>query len=233
MNAKKNFLVFCCIAILFSAEKVDAGLTNTQVLKEAQAALASGDFEKAFAAYQAAAENNENPLAQFSLGLFYQNGWGRAKNEVTACQWFEQAAKGDIPTAQYLAGICSEQGVHRLTDYTAAANWFEKAAQSGQFHAYCNLGNLYMTGQGVSKNPIKALELCYPAAQQGSIPAQTWMGKFFLEGDHLVRDHNKAYQWFEAAAQKYSPEAFYYLHHVSLFHQYKMTLRSCISSLNL
>lgn len=101
--------------------------------------------------------------------------------------------------------------MHRPTDYTAAASWFEKAAQSGQSHAFCNLGNLYMTGQGVPKNPIKALELCHPTAQQGSVPAQIWMGKFYLEGDQSVRDHKKAYQWFEAAAQKQSPEAFYYL----------------------
>ena len=197
--------------MLFSIAKADAGLTNAQVLKEAQAALASGDYEKAFAAYQVVAENNENTLAQFSLGLFYQNGWGRTKDEVTACQWFEKAAKGGIPTAQHLTGTCFERGIHHPASSETAAIWYQKAAQSGQSHAFCNLGNLYMTGQGVPKNPIKALELCHPAAQQGSVPAQIWMGKFYLEGDHSVRDYKKAYQWFELAAQKQSAEAFYYL----------------------
>jgi len=43
------------------------------------------------------------------------------------------------------------------------------------------------------------------------VPAQIWMGKFYAAGDPSILDHNKAYQWFEAAAQKQSAEAFYHL----------------------
>lgn len=201
-------ILLCLAALLFAGS---AGASTSQPLQEAQAMLAAGDYEKAFAAYYTAAEKDQNPLAQFSIGLFYQNGWGRAVDKIAACQWFEQAAQGGIPTGQYQAGICLEEGVHRPPDYAAAANWFEKAAQAGQFHAYCNLGNLHMTGKGVPKDPVKALQLCHPAAQQGSIPAQLWMGRFYLEGGLSIQDDQEAYRWFEAAAQKQSPEAFYYL----------------------
>lgn len=199
------------MAMLLPEENANAQTDNTQIMKDAQAALAAGDFEKAFARYHAAANDDKNALAQFSLGLFYQNGWGRTVDKAIACQWFEKAAQGGIPTAQHLTGICFEEGMHRPADPAAAANWFQKAAQVGHTHSYCHLGNLYMTGKGFPKDPIKALELCHPAAQQGAIPAQIWMGKFYLQGDATIQDIQKAYRWFEAAAQKQSPEAFYYL----------------------
>ncbi len=214
---KKALWVFLCAATFLSdalAEDVSGAkeqTSNSLVLKNAQDALASGNYEKAFSGYHDAAVHDNNALAQFSLGLFYQNGWGRETNSVLACQWFEKAAQSGVPTAQHLTGVCFEQGTHQLEDPIAAANWFQKAAQAGHIHSYCHLANLLMTGRGFPKDPAKALELCHPAAQQGSIPAQIWMGKFYLQGDSVIRDKQEAYRWFATAAQKQAPEAFYYL----------------------
>ena len=195
----------------FPEDSTHAQTDSSRIMKDAQAALASGDYEQAFAGYHAAAGNDHNALAQFSLGLFYQNGWGRVVNQATACPWFEKAAQGGIPAAQHLTGICLEEGIHRAADPAQAASWYQTAAQAGHLHSYCHLGNLYMTGNGVSKDPVKALALCHPAAQQGSIPAQIWLGRFYLQGDPSVQDMQQAYRWFEIAAHKQTPEAFYYL----------------------
>jgi TPR repeat protein len=46
-------------------------------LRNAQALLAKGEYDKAFDEYRRFAEEKNNPLAQFTLGLFFQNGWGR------------------------------------------------------------------------------------------------------------------------------------------------------------
>lgn len=184
---------------------------NGMAMSEAQSALADGDYEKAFAAYRDAATNDKNALAQFSLGLFYQNGWGRASDKTAACQWFEKAAQGGIPAAQHLTGICFEEGSHRPADPAQAALWYQKAAQAGHLNSYCHLGNLMMIGNGIAKDPEKALALCHPAALQGSVTAQIWMGKFYLQGDPAIRNIPEAYRWFATAAQKQAPEALYYL----------------------
>lgn len=210
----KKALLIILSAVLLSEST--AGSANTQpdsgqLMKNAQVALAAGEYETAFTGYAAAARNDQNALAQFSLGLFYQNGWGRPIDKITACQWFEKSAQGGIPVAQHLTGVCFDEGTHRPADPVAAASWFQKAAQAGHFHSYCHLGNLLMTGRGTPKDPLKALELCHPAAQQGSIPAQLWLGKFYLQGDPSIQDRQEAYRWFSAAAQKQAPEAFYYL----------------------
>ena len=214
---KKALWILLCIVTCLSevwADKVNGinvPASDHPPLQDAQDALASGDYAKAFNGYHDAAVRDNNALAQFSLGLFYQNGWGREIDPATACRWFEKAAQGGIPVAQHLTGVCFDQGIHHPENPVTAADWFRKAAQAGHLYSYCHLADLLMTGRGFPKDPVKALELCHPAAQQGSIPAQLWMGKFYLHGDPAIRNQQEAYRWFAAAAQKQSPEAFYYL----------------------
>ena len=212
----KTLWIILCTAILLP--NASAGVTapapplnDEQDLKTAQALLASGDYDNAFGKYHAAAVNDRHPLAQFTLALFYQNGWGRAIDRKTACEWFERAAQNGVPAAQHMTGLCFEEGVHRPADPVAAASWFQKAAQAGHLNSYCHFANLLMTGNGMAKDPLQALELCRPVALQGSAPAQIWMGKFYLYGDSSVRNPQDAYRWFLTAAQKQSAEAFYHL----------------------
>ncbi|SDU16393.1 tetratricopeptide repeat protein [Nitrosomonas ureae] len=216
-NMKKALWALLCAVTFLSeawADKVngvDAPASDHPTLQDAQDALASGNYAKAFNGYHNAAVQDKNALAQFSVGLFYQNGWGREIDPITACRWFEKSAQGGIPVAQHLAGVCFDEGIHHVKDPAAAAYWFRKAAQAGHHYSYCHLANLLMTGRGFPKDPVKALELCHPVAQQGSPPAQLWMGKFYLRGDPAIRNKQEAYRWFAAAAQKQTPEAFYYL----------------------
>ncbi len=213
----KAFWIILCTAILLPnafasvTAPVNVPLNDDLDLKTAQTLLASGDYDSAFSKYHTAAVTGRHPLAQFTVALFYQNGWGRAADRKTACEWFEQAAQNRVPAAQHMTGLCFEEGIHRPADPVAAAEWFQMAAQAGHLSSYCHLGNLLMTGNGIAKNPLQALELCRPAALQGSLPAQIWMGKFYLYGDPSVRNLQDAYHWFLAAAQKQSAEAFYHL----------------------
>lgn len=213
----KSFWIILCIAALLPnafasvTAPANAPLNNDPDLKTAQALLASGDYDNAFGQYRAAAVNGNHPLAQFTLALFYQNGWGRAIDRKAACEWFEQAAQNGVPAAQHMTGLCFEEGMHHPADPATAAQWFHKAAQAGHLNSYCHLGNLLMTGNGITKDPLQALALCRPVALQGSVPAQVWMGKFYLHGDSTVRNPQDAYQWFLAAAQKQSAEAFHHL----------------------
>ncbi len=214
---RKALWMFLCAATFLSEVWADTvgGATipasHHTVMQDAQEALASGNYEEAFNKYHDAAVQSDNALAQFSLGLFYQNGWERKIDPVIACRWFEKAAQGGIPVAQHLTGVCFDEGIHHPENPVTASHWFRKAALSGHLYSYCHLANLLMTGRGFPKDPIKALELCRPAAQQGSPPAQLWMGKFYLHGDPAIRNKQEAYHWFAAAAQKQIPEAFYYL----------------------
>lgn len=178
-------------------------------LKDAQAALAAGDVG---AAYQAYLEHSpDNPLAEFTLGLFYQYGWGRPADPVEACRWEEKAAVGGVPAAELMLADCLRRGVHRPADATAAVHWYEQAALSGILTAPCDLAEMYMTGEGVPKQPRKALDLCGGAAEKGLAIAQLRVARFYLEGDPSIRDPAAALPWMQAAAQGNNAEAQYRL----------------------
>lgn len=176
-------------------------------LKEAQAALTASDYPKAYQAYLE--HGKDNPLAQFSLGLFHQYGWGLPADPAEACRWQEKAAQGGIPAAQQMLGDCLRRGIHRPVDLAGAAHWYEQAVSSGIPIAACSLAELYMAGEGVPKDPPKAIRLCRSAAEKGIPAAQLRLARFYLDGDASVRDPAAALHWMQAAAQTNNAEAQY------------------------
>lgn len=54
-----------------------------KALAQAQKILAAGDYGKAYPAFERLAA--DSPLAQFTLGLFEHEGWGRPANPAAAC----------------------------------------------------------------------------------------------------------------------------------------------------
>ena len=206
INLGALFIVF-----VFLIGTAQADSINTSDFKKAQKAMAAGDYGKAFKEYRRIAKKDDNPLAHFSLGLFFENGWGRPVNRGSACKHFKEAAQGGIPFGAHLYAECLEDGVNGPADYEQAAVWYEKAAELGYNMSLCSLAELYMTGKGVPKNPQKAVELCQQSAQQASVPAQVRVGRFYLEGDESIRNYQAAAKWFEYAAERNNPEAQYYL----------------------
>lgn len=180
-------------------------------LNEAQQWLAEGDYQKAYAAFLLHARTQQNPLAQFTLGLFHQHGWGMAIDNVQACQWFEKAAENGVPAATHFLGECYRDGLHQPVDYVTALHWFQKAAELGHIVSLCSMAELIMQGKGSPENPQKALSLCQQAASAGSVNARLQLGQLYLHGDASIRDPLQAAKWFSHAAEKESPCAYYYL----------------------
>jgi TPR repeat protein len=180
-------------------------------LGPAQQALAAGDYDTAYDQFLHFAENDDNPLAQFTVALFYEQGWGRAADPVLACQWYERAAGGEIPQAQVSIAECFLNGVHRTADPAAAADWYRRAAGNGIPTVLCELAKLYIAGDGVTKDPQEGLRLCRDAAEQGNAKAMAQLGRFYLEGDDEIRDADQAFEWFSRAARSHSVEGMYFL----------------------
>ncbi len=178
-------------------------------LQPAQRALASGDYKKAYAQYSRFAA--KNPLAQFTLALFHQNGWGRAVNEGEACRWFEKAAQRKIPAAQHFLGDCLAQGIRRPADPKAALDWYRKAAANGHFISLCSAADLYIKGLGADKDVPQGLALCTQAAQTESPPAMLKLANYYREGTDVPQDLAAARYWYQQAAERHSHEAQYRL----------------------
>ena len=175
-------------------------------LKAAQQFLDIGDFAHAYEEYLKLAQTN--PLAQFSLGLFHQFGWGRQIDRVAACHWQEKAAAGKIPAAQHFLAECLRHGIHRDTNLKAAAQWYDAAIRLGYIGSLCPLAELYIGGTGVPKNSGKGLALCQQAAEKGVLSAQVRLGRFYVE-EGEIRDYRKGLHWFNVAANANSAEGQY------------------------
>ncbi len=205
----KQITYWSSLLLFLSLGAASANANDQRELRQAQKALSAGNYDKAFDQYKKKSEHN--PLAQFSLALFYDYGWGRPIDRAKACHWYEKAAQGDIPAAAHFLGVCLAKGVHRDADGKQAVHWFQVAADLGHHYSLCDMAELYMQGNGVTKDPAKALSLCQQAAEQGVVRAMTRMGLFYLEGDKTIQDPGSASRWFEMAAQRNAPEAQYYL----------------------
>jgi len=210
LNHRKITFFFLILMILFFALSPCHAKKNTaKELEKAQALLAKGDYDNAFQAYHQFAVEKENPVAQFTMGLFFQLGWGRPVDEAKACKWFEKAGNNGIPAATHFFADCLNKGVG--TDPGKAAKWYKRSASLGYHMSLCSLAELYMAGSGVPKDPDKALELCRQAADRRVIPAQIRLARFLMDKNSGRQDLKRAFEWFSMAADMEAPEAQYYL----------------------
>ncbi|MGB5832181.1 MAG: tetratricopeptide repeat protein [Thiohalocapsa sp.] len=195
------------LLLIFSSARAD----GARPLQAASEALAAGEYGRAYGEFLYQAETAENPLAQFNLALFHENGWGRPTNQAEACRWHEKAAKGGIALSSHRFAACLLRGTVGDPDPAAAVRWFRTAAELGHYGSLCDLAEHYIRGDGVPKDPAKGMAFCEEAAQRGSPQAQLSLAVFHLEGAEPVRDYNRGVQWLESAASQGLGEAQYRL----------------------
>jgi serine/threonine protein kinase len=91
--------------------------------------------------------------------------------------------------------------------YAIAAEWYGKAAERGNVIAQYELGRQYQLGQGVQKDPTKAVEWYRKAAEQGHPVAQFNLGTAYEEGTGVTKDLAQAVQWYGKSAAQNNAQA--------------------------
>ena len=66
---------------------------------------------------------------------------------------------------------------------------------------------MYANGEGVPKDPVKAVELFQKAADQGNVDAENNLGVMYFSGEGIARDTDKAKEWFAKAAAQGNADA--------------------------
>jgi len=121
--------------------------------------------------------NDNDPAAQYTLGLYYLNGHDSyEKNTERAIQWLTKAADNNFTQAQIELGNVYIDGTHVERDYEQAARWFDRAAQSDDPEAQYLLGRLFQKGLGVTKDKSIAIMWYRKAANQGHREARKRLG---------------------------------------------------------
>jgi TPR repeat protein len=148
--------------------------------------------EQAVAWYRKAA-HQKNDKAMFNLGAAYYNGDGLTIDDVTSYAWFLLAADAGNPSAK---------------DATERAD-AEKMASRGA--ALAKIGDMYVTGAELPKDPIEALKWYRKAADVGNEKASVMVASLLLaDGRNATPDENaEARQRCEDAAKRKFPPGAY------------------------
>lgn len=139
--------------------------------------------------------------AQYEIGLAYMSGPDRFGQTMfgvdhdKAIEWFSKAyAQGSKESAYYL-------GLRAIDEqrYQVAIKYLEESADVMPY-AYFMLGEIYYTGEAVTKDLYKAFQLVKKGAEAGNDEAMVQLGYMYMEGEGCTRDYEQAIYWSTKAA---------------------------------
>jgi tetratricopeptide (TPR) repeat protein len=164
------------------------------------------DFRSAFVQYQKAAEQGYS-LAEYNLGVLYENGWGVAKDEAQAVAWYRRAAEQGFTLAQSNLGNMYRAGRGTPRDLSESLKWLRRAAEHGNIRASVAVGLMYADGEGAAKDYGEAVKWFRFAADQGDGEAQRLLGVMYEFGGGVPKSPAAAAEWYGKAAIQGDVEA--------------------------
>ena len=146
------------------------------------------------------------PLAQFNVGLMYQNGHGVNKDIGKAVELFEKAAKNNDAAAKYQLGYLHSKGILNGGP-EQVIYWYQQAAEQHYVLAKTSLGIIYVN-QG---NLQEAEKLLLSAAKAGDPRAMNYLAIIYLVLDKDKSNDMEGFNWAQNGANKGNPNAQYYV----------------------
>ena len=176
-------------------------------------AAKQGDKDAIKALIGMAAEQG-NAAAQYKTGLMFAKGDGVQQDYQQAEQWFRKAAKQDDKNAIRALkgmGISVESTQDNPADKAA-----EQAETARIVVEQSNLGDKYMTGDGVQQDYQQAAQWYRKAAEQDDAKAQFNLGWMYEGGRGVQQDNQQAEQWYRKSAQQGYASAINALKHMGV-----------------
>lgn len=112
--------------------------------------------------------NEGDAVAQYHLGLMYEDGKGVRADPAQARRWYERAAQVGHGDAQFRLGRLHADGKGVPADGVKASRWYLMAAGQGHLDAQYSLGTMFKLGRGVPADLVQAYLWFDRAAEQGS-----------------------------------------------------------------
>lgn len=150
---------------------------------------------------------DDNPVAQFNLGLAYQTGDGVEADPVLAGEWYGKAADlGYAPAMINLAFLSAERG-----EQQEALRLYTQAAELGEIVAQLEVAERYREGTGTSRDPFAAAQWYHRAAEQGDTGSMLILANMYADGEGVTRDYAQAAEFYRMAAENGQIEAHCFL----------------------
>ncbi|MGJ0485155.1 MAG: exonuclease domain-containing protein [Methylomicrobium sp.] len=176
-------------------------LTGQEGLDDAFNEYKQENYKTAFQIYRNLARQGV-VIAQFNLGIMYENGYGIDKHLKHAVYCYQKAAEQGDAEAQNNLGCMYELGRGVDQDYGQALFWYRKADEQRSAVAQNNLGCMCHAGRGVDQDYGQALFWYRKAAEQGNTAAQNNLGLMYSKGQGIFQDYAQAVMWYRKAAEQ-------------------------------
>lgn len=186
---------------------------NTQTdwngeLSQAQQYLQNEQYDEAIVAFTDAATRG-NGLAQFTLGLINDYGWGVPVSRASSCEWYLKSAQLDVPMAAFKLGQCYQDATWKSPDLSRALSAFNKALGLGILNASIEIANIQIHGSPQDKKD--AVALLIQSSNSGNTNASLVLAKWYFHGTLLAKDYTAAYNLLSLSDPMNQPEAAWYL----------------------
>ncbi len=113
----------------------------------------------------------------------------------------------ESPLCQYFVWIDEGDNYYNSGKYDDAVKSYQKAADLNNPVGMCYIGDCYMEGKGVQKNPEMAFEYYQRAANCRLPEGELKLGKCYLYGTGTAKDRNSAKFWIKQSADQDNEEA--------------------------
>lgn len=141
-----------------------------------------------------------DPVAQNTMGIWYQNGTHIEADPVQAAAWYLLAAQAGNAFAQNNLGVLYYRGIGVPYDQKQAVYWYAKAAEQGHGWAQANLAWAYQYGTTGELDMDKALHWLTRSAEGGLVEAQIRLGLLGMQRAVSDEDRTAAMAWIARAA---------------------------------
>lgn len=140
-------------------------------------------------------------VAQYNLGVCYENGDGVAQSPKEAVRWYSKAARNGDADAQYALAWYYETGNVVTQSVEIAAKLYRMAADQGNVGAQFKLGGFYLDGKGVERSDVESVKWYHKAAEQGNAGAQFCLGVCYFYGNGVEQSYEEAVKWLRRGAE--------------------------------
>ncbi|MBQ8940902.1 MAG: sel1 repeat family protein [Firmicutes bacterium] len=146
------------------------------------------------------ADREKNAEAQNILGVCYFSGTNVMMDLQKSMEYFHDAAEQGHSGAMRNLAIVMESAPN--PDKNEIISLYEKAADKNDAYAINNLAVMYLTGDGVKKDPKRAAKLFERAAKLGDDYAMVNLAYCYSIGNGIKYSEKEAFKLYEKAAEK-------------------------------
>ncbi|KAG9062216.1 hypothetical protein KI688_006548 [Linnemannia hyalina] len=157
------------------------------------------DYRLAMEWYQKVAAQDNNAKAQLKIGYLFHSGFGvpqddappfechltsaEQSNAMAHIKWMLKATGRGLVEAECMTEVTYKSEGCADMNFDRIMNWSLKAAEKNVPPALGNIGDMYLFGEGVPKDDVRASEGYRMAAEQGYTSAQFSLGNPYKDGD--------------------------------------------------